>query len=163
MRLLTAVIVACLSSPLLAVPEIVQAPGWRITLDAPPIKDRVVEKGPDSLSYQANSGRFNVSIFVEKQAKPGGNQECFEHFWALASANPLIRKPTVKTSHSDTYHRVEYLVATDIRGEAVTQQNVNYYFMFDGKWVDIHVSIINPTPEDAAIIAAFDKGLVYGK
>jgi len=161
MRLLTVVIAVCLSTPLFGVPEIVQIPGGRVTLDVPPIKDRLIEKDGVNFSYQASSGRLSLSVFAEPPAKPGGNQECYEFHWQKVGANPLVRKQTVKASHTDAYHRVEYMVATTIQGEAVTQQNVNYYFVFEGKWVGIHLSIINPTPEDAALIAAFDKGLVY--
>jgi len=161
MRLLTAAIAVCLITPLFGVPEIVQIPGGRITLDVPPIKDRLIEKDGGNFSYQASSGRLSLSIFMDPPAKPGGNQECYEFYWQQASGNPLISKRTIQASHTDAYHRISYVVATTIQGEAVTQQNVRYYFVFAGKWVGIHLTIMNPTPEDAALVAAFDKGLVY--
>jgi hypothetical protein len=167
MRLLTAVITLCLSvslsTSLPGVPEVVQARGWRITLNTPPIKDRLVQQDDSTFSYHANSGRLNVAIFAETRDQQGGHQQCYELYWPQTGANPLIRKQSIKASHTETYHRVEYLVATTIHGEPVTQQNVNYYFVFEGKWVQVHLSVVNPTPEDAAIITAFDEGLVYSK
>jgi hypothetical protein len=39
--------------------------------------------------------------------------------------------------------------------------NINYYFAFRGKWIDVHVSVIQPTPADAAILDAFEASLDY--
>ena len=59
--------------------------------------------------------------------------------------------------------RVEYAVEIAANGKPVRQSNVNYYFLSGGKWADVRISFINPANEDAAVIAAFDKGLSYGK
>jgi len=133
--------------------------GWNISLDAPRLaRKQGRQEGPNYV-YQANSDRFNLSIFVEPQANPGGSKECYEFYWPKASRNPLISKPTIKVSNTDKFYRVEY----DVGVGTLVQHNVNYYFMFEGKWVDVHISITNPTIEDDAVIASFDKGLNYGK
>jgi hypothetical protein len=133
--------------------------GWNISLDAPTFARRQGQEQGPTYIYRANSGRFNLSIFVEPQAKDGGSKECYEFYWPRASRNPLINKPTIKVSNTDKFYRVEY----DIAAEPVGQRNVNYYFMFDGKWVDVHISLTNPTKDDDALIGKFDKGLNYGK
>ncbi|MES2569391.1 MAG: hypothetical protein V4710_04975 [Verrucomicrobiota bacterium] len=150
--------------PILSFAEPVTIPipkqGWNILLDAPQFTGKQGQQhGPDYV-YRANSGRFNLSIFVEPQAKPGGNKECREFYWTQANRNPLISQPTVRISNTDKFHRVEYDI---VAGPQVTQKNVNYYFMFDGKWVDVHISILNPTKEDEAVIGSFNKGLSYGR
>jgi hypothetical protein len=133
--------------------------GWSISLDAPSFaRKHGQQQGPNYI-YQANSDRFNLSIFVEPQAKAGGSKECYEFYWPQASRNPMIGKPTIKVSNTGTFYRVEY----DVTAGPLAQHNVNYYFMFNGKWVDVHISITNPTKDDDALIAKFDKGLNYGK
>lgn len=132
---------------------------WKISFDAPPLARKQERQAGPNYVYQASSDKFNLSIFVEPQANPGGSKECYEFYWPKASRNPLINKLTIKVSNTDTFYRVEY----DIAGETLTQRNVNYYFMFEGKWVDVHISITNPKKEDDAVIADFDKGLSYGK
>ncbi len=133
--------------------------GWHISLDAPAFDHKQGQQQGRNYVYQATSDRFNLSIFVEPQAKAGGSKECYEYYWPKASRNPLISKPTIKTSNTDKYYRVEY----DVDAGPIKQRNVNYYFMFDGKWVDVHISITNPTKDDDGVITKFDKGLSYGK
>jgi len=149
--------------PVLSFADAVSIPipsqGWSINLDAPPFSRKQGQQDGSNYIYRANSDRFNLSIFVEPQAKPGGSKECYEFYWPQASRNPLISKPTVKVSNTDKFYRVEY----DVASGPLTQHNVNYYFMFNDSWVDVHISITHPTKEDAAIIAQFDKGLNYGK
>ena len=144
-----------------AVPVSIPIPNqeWSISLEAPTFAHGHGQQEGANYVYRANSNRFNLSIFVEPQAKDGGSKECYEFYWPQASRNPLIRKPTVKVSHTDKFYRVEY----DIAEGSVAQRNVNYYFKFDGKWVDVHISITNPTTDDEALVAKFDKGLNYGK
>jgi hypothetical protein len=134
--------------------------GWSISVDAPALARGQGQEEGSNYIYRANNGRFNLSIFVEPQVKAGGSKECYEYYWPQANRNPLISKPTVKISNTDKFYRVEYDVVV---GPQATQKNVNYYFMFEGKWVDVHVSMMSPTKEDDAVIASFDKGLRYGK
>ena len=162
MRFVTATFLLFL--PILSFADAVAIPipkqGWSISLDAPLFaRKRGQQDGPNYV-YQANGGRFNLSIFAEPQAKAGGSKECFEFYWPQANQNPLISKPTVKVSNTDKFYRVEYEI---VAGPQTNQKNVNYYFMFEGKWVDVHISMMNPTKEDDAVIASFDKGLSYGK
>ena len=161
MRFLLALLLLFLPKPSFADAVSIPIPKqeWNISLDAPPFTRKQGEQQGPNYVYQANSDRFNLSIFVEPQAKPGGSKECYEFYWAQASRNPLISKPTIKVSNTDKFYRVEYEVAAG----RVIQRNVNYYFMFNGKWVDVHISITNPTKDDDALIAKFDKGLSYGK
>ena len=39
--------------------------------------------------------------------------------------------------------------------------NVNYYFAFQDRWIDLHVSRFPAAPDDAEKFAAFEKSLVY--
>ena len=43
------------------------------------------------------------------------------------------------------------------------QSNVNYFFLHENRWVDVHFSIMEPTKDDAKVIEAFGKSLQYKK
>jgi hypothetical protein len=133
--------------------------GWKISFDAPPLAHQQGQQDGPNYVYQANSNRFNLSIFVEPQAKAGGSKECYEFYWPQASRNPLISKPTIKVSNTDKFYRVAY----DVTAGTIVLHNVNYYFMFNGRWVDVHISVTNYTKADEPLITNFDKGLNYGK
>jgi hypothetical protein len=57
---------------------------------------------------------------------------------------------------------VQYDIVSEFRGRPVRQRHVHYYVAFRGKWIDVHISIIEPSEEDAGIFAAFDRSLSYG-
>ena len=137
--------------------------GWSIHLDAPALMQKQGQQDGPNYVYRANGGRFNLSIFVEPQAAAGGRKECYEFYWPKASRNPYIDKASVKVSNTEKYYRVEYMIAVAANGKLARQSNVNYYFQSEGKWVDMHISFIEPTKEDETAIAAFDKVLSYGK
>lgn len=50
-----------------------------------------------------------------------------------------------------------------MQGRPFEQLHINYYFIFQGKWMDLHVSMVNPTPEDLAFLATLEKSLRYEK
>jgi len=135
--------------------------GWTLTVDAPAFATKKEKPGDGGFTFQANSGNFNLSVFVETPAKVGGNKECFDFYWAKASRNPLIDKLSVETGSNAKFHRVQYTMNS--KDQAFTVKHVNYYFAFEGKWIDVHISITNPTARDRGLIAAFDKGLGYAK
>jgi hypothetical protein len=163
--LLLASLVAILPCRMLAEPFAlpISKLGWTIKMDAPAFTEKKSEEIEGDFVFRATSERFNISIFVEP-GKIGGNKECYQYYWPLASKNPRISKPTITASNTDKFYRVAYdIELKGPAGSAVTQKNVNYYFAYEGKWVDVHISIINPTKEDDVVIATFDKELSYGK
>jgi len=48
------------------------------------------------------------------------------------------------------------------QGRTFRHRNVHYYIAFRGKWIDVHISIIEPTAEDEQVFRTFDKSLRYG-
>jgi hypothetical protein len=137
--------------------------GWSITFDSPPLSKERESKKSGGYAFQANSGRFNISLFVEEPHGVGGSHEdCYEFYWPRATRNPMIAKDSVVTSKRPKYVRVRYDVVTEFQGRPIRQRNANYYFAFRGKWVDVHISVIAPKQEDEQLFATFDKTLDYG-
>lgn len=139
--------------------------GWSIRVDAPPFEKKTGgDQGPNYV-YKANSGRFNLSFFVEPKAGGDSHKECFEHYWPMASRNPLIDKSTIQISNTDSYYRVAYDIVVPPKPPygPLVHRNVNYFFAFEDKWVDVHISILKPEAADAKLLATFDQGLKYGR
>ena len=149
----------------LASAERVEIPdqGWSISFDSPPLSQKEESKQPGEYAFRANSERFNISLFVEKPHGSGNSSKsCYDFYWPRASQNPMIAKDTIAMSETPKYVRVQYDIVTEFEGHPIRQRNVNYYFIFRGKWVDVHISIIAPSEQDADVFATFDRTLSYG-
>src|SRR5581483_11784692 len=98
--------------------------------------------------------------------KPRGrgdsHRAAYEFYWPQASKNPMIDKGTIAISERPSYSRVEYELLGEFGGKKFKQKSVNYYIAFGGKWVDVHISVIMPTPEDEVAFTTFDNTLTYG-
>lgn len=138
--------------------------GWSVSFVAPPLTESQEKRQGENYAYLAKAGRFNLSVFVEPPQKNGGShKDCADYYWHLAQQNPAITKnPPPKISKDANYVRVEYHVVVDAGPLRVRQTNVNYYFSFRDKWVDVHISVLEPGAEDGKIFDAFDRSLSYG-
>jgi hypothetical protein len=148
-----------------AVPTRVEIPhqGWSIVFDSPPLSRQEESRGDGEYAFRANSERFNISLFVEKPGGPGqAHRDCYEFYWSKGGQNPMMDKASLQRSETPKYVRVQYDIVSQFQGQPIRQRHVNYFFVYGGKWVDVHISIIVPTKEDEAIFAAFDKSLRYG-
>ena len=165
-KTLLAVLVA-ITFPAIAFAENVEVnipgEGWRISFDAPALSQKQEARRGGDYAFKATSDRFNISLFVEQpQGKGDTHRDCYRFYWPQVSRNPMIAKDTAVTSDAAKYVRVQYDIVAELKGQPIRQRNVNYYIAYRGKWIDVHISIIEPTQEDAKIFAAFDTGLSYG-
>ena len=166
LKTLVAVLVA-ITFPAIALAEnmevIIPDEGWRISFDAPPLSQKQDARRGGDYVFKATSDRFNLSLFVEQpQGKGNAHKDCYRFYWPQASRNPMIAKDTMVTSDTAKYVRVQYDIVAELDGQPIRQRNVNYYIAYRGKWIDVHISIIEPTEEDAKIYTAFDTSLSYG-
>lgn len=131
--------------------------GWKIVVDAPPLTPVSENSLSDSYSYAANSGNFNLSLFVEPPQVPhAGNKECYEFYWGKGRRNPMINQDSVMVSHTPAFYRVEYTIEA---GKNFSQRNVNYFFVYQERWVDVHISLVESAQSSDALFEAFDRGL----
>lgn len=139
--------------------------GWTIAFDSPSLLNaREETTSTGDYAFSANAGRLNLSLFVERPRGPGAtNLDCYNYYWPLAARNPMIDKQTVSPTRHPTYVRVQYDVVTAFQGQSIRQRHVNYYFAFRGRWVDVHLSVIEPTTQDERWIELFDGSLRYGQ
>jgi hypothetical protein len=70
-----------------------------------------------NFAFRANSGLFNISLFVEKPGRSGAtHQDCYQFYWPDASRNPMIEKKSIVVKETDKYVRVEYDIVADAQG-----------------------------------------------
>lgn len=134
--------------------------GWEIRFESPKLSAPEESGKAPVYTFRANADRFNISLFVEPPQGAGSTHEaCYQHYWRKASRNSDIIEKSVTLSPGKKYYRVQY--DCNVAGMGLRMRHVNYYFVFQGKWVDVHISIIAPTKADAKILAAFDQSLTY--
>lgn len=137
--------------------------GWKITFETPHLSNKRQSQEGDRFVFAATSGRLDILLFVEPPGGPGStHKDCYAVLWPKASQNPLIEKKSVKTTETLDFVRVSYDVLLKTGTQPTRQKHVNYYFTFNGKWVDLHVSLTAPTPADENVLATFDRSLRYG-
>jgi hypothetical protein len=107
------------------------------------------------LHCQPGSSGFNLVIFVEGPVNNlPGNDPVYNFFWSNMAHDSLIDTQSVKVLKNDQFIKVSYA--------AQGQPNVNYFFAYQGKWVDLHLSKGSPEQGDDKLFAEFDNALSYG-
>lgn len=137
---------------------------WSIGFLSPPLTNKKEDSKNDGYQYMASSDRFTISIFVEQpKGDATSHTKCFEYYWPRARRNPAIQHETIQTTATPWYHRVQYDSKGTYKDRSYVQRSVNYFFAYAGRWVDVHISVIEPTETDIAIFNAMDLSLHYGK
>jgi hypothetical protein len=144
---------------------VIPGQNWQLSFDAPPLAKQKETNYPDQYTYFGNSGRFNLSLYVETPGCNGGNthEAFYKCFWPNASRNPTIVKKSVNATSGSTYYKVVYDIEVPWKGELIRQHNINFLIAFRGKWTDLHVSVVNPTEADLKMLEAFEKSLGYSE
>lgn len=117
------------------------------------------------LAKESNRGQFicrgtaqnglNLSIFVESPHGNGmGTEDVSQYYWPKASRNPLIDAQSVKMEKHEKFVKVSYTT--------LEMPNVNFYFAYKGKWVDVHISMMADAKAADEIFAGFESQLSYG-
>jgi hypothetical protein len=137
--------------------------GWYIAFDAPSLTKFQGQAAESGFQYQAASASgFNISIFVEeKGGEDSGNKACSDFYWPLAKRNPMIDQSTVTTRTEKDFVVVSYRVRGEQKGVKFDIPNVNLYFEYQGKWVDVHISKYPFEDADQQVLDDFVNSLRY--
>jgi hypothetical protein len=148
-------------------PFVVTIPGggWQINLNAPPLEEFAGQTTGKNFAFQAaGKGGFNVSAYVETpQSDRQGHEACYEHYWPLAKRNPLIDQASVKVVKSKNFVKVAYIINPPGNANGKENRHVNYYFAYQGRWVDVHASQSPPRDDEGKLFDAFERGLSYAQ
>ncbi len=98
---------------------------------------------------------FDLILLVDAPANNlPGNDPVYNYFWSNMAHDSLIDAQSVKTERKDKFIKVSY--------SAQGQPNVNYFFAYQGSWVDLHLAKPSVEPGDDKLFAGFDNSLSYG-
>lgn len=132
--------------------------GWGITVLSPGLRELGRQVNAAQFVYRAIAQNgFNLSVFVETPETGHGmtHSDVFNFYWPKASRNPLIDERSIKTETTAEFVKVSY-TSLDI-------PNVNYYFAYKGKWVDVHISKSPARKDDEKLFSDFEQTLSYGE
>lgn len=122
--------------------------GWTLKLDAPAMKEMPADR--EGHIYTGNAGKLNLSLHVSKPLCSGGDGDdnrykCFR----LKMANmPYIVSDSVRANVVTGGIQVTYLLEVPVGERKVRAFNLYYLFVKNGKWADLHVSVVQPTKEE---------------
>lgn len=146
-------------------PTTIVVPGekWKILFEAPEFI--LVQSGPtqEGYAYRASSkDGFHLSIFVEKnKGKAHGHKACADYYWPLAKRNPMIDQSTVVTMKEKDFVKVSYRIRGKERASKFDVPNINLYFEYKGKWIDVHISKFPFKDAGQKVLDGFVKSLKY--
>ena len=76
----------------------------------------------------------------------------------------MIDQASVKIDKTEKFVKVSYLINVGKVGKAVGETrstNVNYYFEFQNRWIDLHASLFPAAKDDDELLAALEQSLSY--
>jgi|GEM_PF-2663610 len=137
--------------------------GYFILFDFYPTKmiDRVETEG--KFYFVGSSGRYNMSLTVEDPLCKGGvsvkeNYLCFSR--RVKKSPGFLKDHYIKLS---VPYGIQVLYVTDVTvgGESVRVVNSHVLFSRDGKWGDLHVSVVRPNGDEMRSLFLLGKHLVF--
>jgi hypothetical protein len=115
-----------------------------------------VETNRFILSGLPGPNGFNLTIVVEKPVNDDmSNEAVFNYYWSTVANSPVIDAGSVEVKKEGKFVKVSYT----LHGEP----NVNYFFAFKGRWVDVHISKWPFEKTDSKLFADFEEHLSYGE
>lgn len=101
--------------------------------------------------------RFNLSIYVEAIDCRYGKSvsqvaRCFVE--GLDSIPGVIKEadsPSCERQRCDVF----YVLSRKVGERTIRQLHLNSLFVYGGRWVDVHLTVLNPVAEDAQRLAKF--------
>ena len=142
--------------PLLDIP--IPNQNWKLTIANLGFSDWNKEQDNNQFRLRGLAGPsgFNIVLLVEPPANNlPGNDPVYNFYWSNMGHDSAIDAQSVKLEKRDKFTKVSYT--------AQGQPNVNYFFAYQGQWVDIHLSKGASDPGDQNILAQFDNDLAYGQ
>jgi hypothetical protein len=137
--------------------------GFSVRFDGPAFGKIEESNTPAQYKYLGNAGRFFVSFIVEPPKCPGGStqQKIYDCFNAALKHNPYV---AYETERGNTLPKGGVLVAYMTQAEGGSGHplrafNVNVLFAHGEKWGDLHLSVVQPKPEDVEALVALAQSV----
>jgi len=138
--------------------------GWQLSFDIPSGAGAQTVSAGERFSYMAQDLESGIvfSFHVEPW-ETGGNAECRAEYWGKAAMNPYIDKTTIRISDTERLSQVLYVFDAEIQGMSVKSVNANFYFVYKGSCVDVHVSKHPFADGDEQVLIQIGDSLRWGE
>lgn len=124
--------------------------GWYVKFDAPKVENSKESNSENRYYLLGSSGRFALSLTVETPTCSGeptadDNLQCM---LGKIHRIPGFVKETMVLSKKPNANILSYIVYVPLSGSYVKSVHTHVIFANNGKWGDLHISTIKPTPEE---------------
>jgi len=132
---------------------------WSIRMTVPALREYKGTSQSEQFRFTASGEEgFNASIFVQDAAgKPATHAACYESIWADMKQVPILDADSVKVTKHENFVEVAY----ELKVKDERMPHRNFFFAFEGKWVDVHVSVFPKTTQAVEELAKFGSNLKY--
>lgn len=122
--------------------------GWTLKLDAPAMSE--VPAAREGHVYSGNAGKLNLSLHVSKPLCEGGDSDDnrYKCFVKKMQSFPYIVSNSVRANTVAGGVQVTYLIEVPVGERKVRAFNLYYLFVKNGKWADLHVSLVQPSKDE---------------
>ena len=141
------------------------APGtpWTLTMPADDFQTaehKIRDDGKGAYFYLVDEKQhLNVSMFIEPVKDCQTSKACRDMIWKIG--NPAWEHPqNVAQSEIGDVSIFELLVPK-FQGQKINQQNMYAEFVFDGFWVDLHISKVLYQPEERPMFERIVKSIKF--
>src|SRR3989337_1475563 len=138
--------------------------GWQLSFDILSGAEGQTLSAGERFSYMAQD--LESGIVFSFHIEPwdfGGNVECRSAYWEKAALNPYIDQTTIRISDTERLSQVLYVFDAEIQGMSVKSVNANFYFVYKGSCVDVHVSKHPFADGDEPVLIQIGDSLRWGE
>lgn len=137
---------------------------WGVVLDLAGFVLKNVETKPDGRRYMvAENPSTNVVVSLTlEQTTPGPAASSCRDSLQMKAKNPPLKVQNVRFSTSGPSEVMRYTVA-EFRGQRINQESMFACQLYDGTYIDLHVSKTSFVPTDEPLFADVLKGMQIQK
>lgn len=136
---------------------------WGVQFDGPRLT-KVEAKVPTSgRVYAGTSGSLNLSLHVSVPDCEGDDsaENLYNCFGQKIQRVPYIVNGSIAVGRAPDGIQVTYLMEAPLNDRKVRVFNLNYVFAKNGKWGDLHISVVQPTKADLESAVTIMKSLKF--
>ncbi len=134
---------------------------WALMFESPELtKIKEVSSG-HGYTYSGTADRMNLSLIMENPTCPGGNtiQNIYKCFGEKIQRVPYVLNGSIAAYETPDGLQVTYLMQVPSGEKSYRMFNLHFLFARNGKWGDLHISVVQPSKSDLEIVASLVKSL----
>lgn len=134
---------------------------WALRFESPELTKIKEASDSNGYTYAGTADRMNLSLFVEKPSCSGGDaiQNIYKCFGEKIQRVPYIVNGSIAAYEAPDGLQVTYLMQVPSGDKSYRMFNLHFLFARNGKWGDLHISVVQPSKSDLEIVKSLVKSL----